>query len=127
MTAAVLAEARELVDAGRALDAIDVLTTADRREPDAEVAAEAIRLRHEAFDELRELPAAPTEPLRAGEWPGPDLPDDLGERLQKLGPAGVIYFARNLDTPERLPASVRLEARARLALRGPREFGEVTT
>lgn len=73
---ALLAEAEALVDEGRSLDAIEVLTAADRRHPDAAVAARAVRLRHDAFTDLsHDPPPDAPAPLRAGEWPGPELPE----------------------------------------------------
>ena len=44
--------------------------------------------------------------LRVG-LPGLDLDDPSRQTLQRLGPAGVILFARNLETPDRAGCLLR--------------------
>jgi hypothetical protein len=83
-----LAAAEKLVDEGRFLDAVDLLTEANRRERDAAIEVRLVSLRHDAYAELDRSPTpspwpddAPLD--RAGEEPLP--PIDAGE----LTPASV--------------------------------------
>ena len=75
-----LAAAEALVGNGRRLEAIDLLTDANRIAPDATIEERLVRLRHGAFDELPRAPGLPA-------WP-PEAPDLFpGARLPEVGRA----------------------------------------
>jgi hypothetical protein len=57
-----LLAATELETAGRPLDAIDALTSANRRAPDARIEQRLVTLRHTAFDAIDHTPPRPTRP-----------------------------------------------------------------
>jgi hypothetical protein len=69
-----LAEADRLEADGRLLDAISILTAADRVEPDAALERALVRLRHEAFAPV-EPPEAVTPAVQAEEVPSGPLPE----------------------------------------------------
>lgn len=73
-SAAPLAEADRLVEDGRALEAIDLLTEANRVESHPEIEVRLVRLRNEAFPDLGEPGSAFTdpEPIAAGADPADD-------------------------------------------------------
>ncbi len=63
----VLAEAARLEQVGRRVEAVALLTEANRRRPDVALERRLVQLRHDAFAELE--PASPVSP-----WP-PEVPD----------------------------------------------------
>ena len=84
-----LAHGRALADAGRLLEAIDVLTDANRMRPDATVESRLVRLRHAAFAELGRctkppVPAAAVEPVALDDLPA-RTPAELSASVLREG------------------------------------------
>jgi hypothetical protein len=61
-----LKDAERLEAVGRALDAIDVLTEANRPEPSEEIERRLVKLRHDAFGQLKPSPRPSPSPPAAG-------------------------------------------------------------
>src|SRR5262249_6662722 len=71
-----LAAAETLAENGRRLEAIDLLTEANRFSRDAAIEERLVRLRHGAFDELPRVAGLPEWPPEAPDlFPGARLPE----------------------------------------------------
>jgi hypothetical protein len=91
-TTSAIDEGRRLVAEGRRLEALPLLTLANREHPDPHLERELVNLRHAAFAELR--PAMPPSV-----WP-PDVPDHFS------GVAGLPEVPAAALTAERLASGI---------------------
>lgn len=104
-----LDEARRLAEAGRALEAVELLSAANRAEPSAEVEAELVRLRNRAFAELGVPGSDFVAPVAvvAGDDPADDgLPSVAADELSAAAIRGALLshgslIVRGLVAPER--------------------------
>lgn len=137
----VLERADALVAAGRGLDAVALLTQANRTQPDPEIEAHLVAVRHRAFAQLDRTPPAGDHPPAAADlFDQPGVPEIGAEELRAeliasaLQHRGALLVRRLLD-PDRLgavreaidgafdgAAKVRETGRARLKTEWFRQF-----
>lgn len=114
------ARAEELEAAGRRIEAIDLLTEANRSRPSAAIEERLMTLRHEAFGELGAASGSPAaaERVELGDAPGDDgLPAIDSTELTAARVAGAIgsygaVLVRGLVDPDRAAAMVATIDRA---------------
>ncbi|MDZ7732611.1 MAG: hypothetical protein U5R31_05370 [Acidimicrobiia bacterium] len=126
----VLADADELIAAGRALDAIDLLTDANRHRPDDALERRLVDARHRSFDELDRRPGRsawppPAGTCRDGEVSLPEIgPNDLDDSSIAHGVVGHGLLCVRGLVDEQIAGDLReviersFDARERLRARG---------
>jgi len=101
-----LSAAEALVRDDRRLDAIDLLTAANRAATDADIEARLVQLRHGAFDELQRVAGLPAWPPPAPDlFPGARLPEvQRGELSAETLRSGILrhgcLLVRGLVDPQ---------------------------
>jgi phytanoyl-CoA dioxygenase PhyH len=104
----VLDDAQRLVDEGRRLAAIELLTELNRAHPDAALESQLLQLRHDAFEELDVSPGVEVWPPDAPDlFPGAVIPEvPAGELTSETLRSGILRHGclkvRGLVTPARV-------------------------